>query len=410
MEWVREHFPSLGRTLPDGRAAVFFDGPGCAQPPRAVIDAVAGHLGASMSNLDGAFVTSRETDTTVERAREAAADLIGATPGEIAFGANMTTLNFQLAHAAARTLSPGDEIVVTALDHDGNVSPWLTVAADHDLAVRAAPLRVEDGTLDIDELERLLGDRTKIVAFTLASNALGTVPDAARVAGAARRAGALAWVDAVHYAPHRRIDRDTIGADVLVCSPYKFFGPHLGIAAIRRELAETWPSDQVLAAGEKPPSHRFEAGTQSHEAMAGMTAAVDYLAGLGEAEKGRRARLDDAYARIQLYETELAELFLTGLRDVPGLRLYGITDPARMAERTPTFCFTIDGMTPRRVTEALAADGIFAWDGDYYARGVMESFGLAGGGGACRIGFLHYNTAAEVERCLESLARVANRR
>lgn len=405
MEWVRDRFPSLARTMPDGRPVVFFDGPGGSQPPQQVIDAVAGHLGSSMSNLDGAFLTSSETDATVERARQAGADLVGATPAEIAFGANMTTLNFQLAHAVARTLDHGDEIVVTALDHDANVSPWLVVGADHGLVVRTAPMRTADGTLDMEALEELIGPRTRVVAFPLASNALGTVPDAARIAAAAHRVGALAWADGVHFAPHRRIDRAALGVDVLLCSPYKFFGPHLGLAAIRRDLAETLPADKARPAGEDPPAHRFEAGTQSHEAMAGFVAAVDYLAGLGEGAD-RRARLDDAYARIVDYEFGLTRQFLDGLREVPGLTLYGLAETERLGERTPTFCFRLENMNPRAVSEALAREGIFSWDGHYYAINVMDSLGL-GGDGAVRIGFLHYNTASEIDRCLSALTRLA---
>lgn len=403
---IRGQFPGLARGIPDGRQAVFLDGPGGSQPPRSVIAAVTGHLERSMANLGGVFATARETTETVERARYAAADLLGADADEIAFGANMTTLNFQLAHAVARTLSRGDEIVVTALDHDANVAPWLLLARDHGLTVRTAPLRPDDGTLDVDELENLLGPRTKVVAFTLASNALGTVPDAARIAAAAHRIGALAWCDGVHYAPHRRIDRTALGVDVVLCSPYKFFGPHLGVAAIRRDLAESLPADRVRPASEQPPGHRFEAGTQSHEAIAGFVAAVDYLAGLGHGAD-RRSRLDDAYARIGRYEAGLARRFLAAITGVPGVRLYGIADPARVTERTPTFCLTVDGTKPSQVSESLASDGIFTWDGNYYALSVMESLGLEERGGAVRVGFLHYNTAGEADRCAEAIRRIA---
>lgn len=319
----------------------------------------------------------------------------------------MTTLNFQLAHAVGRTLAPGDEIVVTALDHDANIAPWLLVARDRGLTVRTAPLRTEDATLDIDALEALLGPRTKVVAFTLASNALGTVPDAARIAAAAHRVGALAWCDGVHFAPHRRIDRTALGADVVLCSPYKFFGPHLGVAAIRRDLAESLPADRVRPASEQPPGHRFETGTQSHEAIAGFVAAVDYLAGLGQGVD-RRTGLDDAYARIGRYEAALSQRFLDALRHRPGVRLYGIADPARVSERTPTFCFTIAGTRPRQVSEWLADHGIFTWDGNYYALSVMTDLGLESGGGAVRVGFLHYNAADEADRCAEALARLPN--
>ncbi|MGH3318846.1 MAG: cysteine desulfurase-like protein [Streptosporangiaceae bacterium] len=403
---TRPQFPSLSRTLPDGRSVVFFDGPGGSQPHGSVIDAVATHLRTSMANDDGAFPTARETTATIAAAREAGADFLGASADEIAFGPNMTTLNFLLVHAVARTLDRGDEIVVTELDHDANVSPWLAAARDHGLVVRTAPIRTDDGTLDVDALENLLGPRAKVVAFTLASNALGSVPDTSRIAAAAHRVGALAWADGVHYAPHRRIDRTALGLDVVLCSPYKFFGPHLGMAAIRRDLAESLPADRVRPAAEEPPGHRFETGTQPHEALAGLVAAVDYLAGLGTGPH-RRARLDGAYAAIGRHESGLAARFLEALRDIPGLRLYGIADPARVAERTPTFCFRLDGHTPRQVAGTLADDGVFVWDGDYYALNVMRAYGLADDGGAVRVGFLHYNTADEVDRCVEALARLA---
>ena len=265
LDAVRSRFPALA----DG--AAFFDGPGGSQVPQSVLDAVTGYLRDSNANLGGAFPSSRESDEVMKRGRAAAADFTGAEPEGIAFGANMTTLNFQLAHAVARTLEPGDEIVVTALDHDANISPWLLVAEDHGLVVRTAPLRVEDVTLDLDALEELIGERTRVVAFTLASNAVGSIPDAARIAAAAHRVGALAWADAVHMAPHRRLRARELGLDVALCSPYKFFGPHLGIAAIRPDLAESLPADRVRPAEEDPPGHRFETGTQSHEAVAGAT-------------------------------------------------------------------------------------------------------------------------------------------
>src|SRR3954471_23853675 len=321
---VRAQFPALGR-----EGAVYLDGPGGSQAPAAVIDAMAGHLRRGTANDGGAFATSRETVATVAAAREAAAELTGSAPEEIAFGANMTTLNFLLAHAVARTLEPGDEIVTTQLDHDANVAPWLRVAEDHGLVVRTAPLG-PDATLEVDALESLIGERTRIVAFTLASNAVGAIPDAPRIVAAARAAGALAWADGVHLAPHRRPDRGALGVDVLLCSPYKFFGPHLGLAAIRRDLAESWPADRVRPASESPPGHRFETGTQSFEALAGLVAAVTYLASLGD-------DLDDAYARIRAHEEALARVVLDRLGELTDVTLYGTTD---VAHRTPTFCFT----------------------------------------------------------------------
>jgi cysteine desulfurase family protein (TIGR01976 family) len=384
---VRSRFPALAS------GAAFFDGPGGSQVPQSVIDAVAGYLRESNANLGGAFPTSRASDEVMERARVAAGDFTGGEPEGIAFGANMTTLNFQLAHAVARTLEPGDEIVVTALDHDANVSPWLVVAGDHDLVVRTAPLRAEDMTLDVDGLEELINERTRVVAFTLASNAVGSIPDAARIAAAAHGAGALAWADGVHLAPHRRLRARALGLDVVLCSPYKFFGPHLGIAAIRPDLAESLPADRVRPASEDPPGHRFEAGTQSHEAIAGALAAIEYLRELGDGD------LDAAFALIEQHETQLTARFLGGLPE--GIQLYGIRTPEG---RTPTFCFNVDGRPPREVAELLAERDLYVWDGNYYALEPMLALGLADSGGAVRAGFLHYTTEDEVDRLLEALA------
>jgi cysteine desulfurase family protein (TIGR01976 family) len=383
---LRRRFPALES------GAAYLDGPGGSQAPQEVLDAVDGYLRESNANLGGAFPTSAATDELMERARVAAAEFTGGEPEGIAFGANMTTLNFLLAHALARTLEPGDEIVVTALDHDANVSPWLLLAQDHGLTVRTAPIRAKDVTLDVDALEALIGERTRVVAFTLASNAVGSIPDAARIAAAAHRVGALAWADAVHLAPHRRLRAREIGLDVLLCSPYKFFGPHVGIAAIRPDLAETLPADRVRPAEEHPPGHRFETGTQSHEAIAGAVAAVDYLRSLGDGD------LDSAFKRIEGHETDLAKRFLAGLPE--RATLYGIH---AVEGRTPTFCFNVEGRRPREVAEALGECGIYVWDGNYYALEPMRALGLEDGG-AVRAGFLHYTTEDEVDRLLEALA------
>ncbi len=407
LDGVRRRFPALARTHA-GRPVVYLDGPGGSQVPDSVIDAMAGYLRRSNANAGGAFATSMETDAVLVEARSAAADLVGVAPDDVAFGANMTTLNFLLAHAVARTLEPGDEIVVTQLDHDANIAPWLRVAEDHGLVVRHAPFRPEDGTLDLEALEGLLGRRTRVVAFTLASNALGTVPDARRIAELAHGVGALAWADGVHFAPHRRLDRAALGVDVLLCSPYKFFGPHLGIAALRPDLARSLPADRVRPASTEPPGHRFETGTQSHEALAGLVATVAYLEELGQGES-RRARLDDAFARIVAHERELSLRALALLDGIDGLTLHGLRDPARVDERTPTFCFSIAGCEPRTVAEALAAEGLYTWDGNYYALAAMEALGLEAGGGAVRAGLLHYSTAEEVDRLGDALAAIAAR-
>jgi cysteine desulfurase family protein (TIGR01976 family) len=389
---VRERFPALAGD------AVFFDGPGGSQTPQEVLDAVAGCLRDSNANLGGAFPTSARAVEIMDRGRAAAADFTGAEPEGIAFGANMTTLNFLLAHAVARTLAPGDEIVVTALDHDANISPWLLVAEDHDLVVRQAPIQTDDVTLDHDALEGLIGERTKVVAFTLASNAVGSLTDPARLASAAHRVGALAWADGVHLAPHRRMRAREWGLDVLLCSPYKFFGPHLGVAAIRPDLAESLPADRVRPASEDPPGHRFEAGTQSHEAVAGTVAAIDYLRSLGDGS------LDRSFDRIVEYEDSLSRRFLDGLPE--GVDLYGIQGSQG---RTPTFCFNVSGHTPRELAERLGERDIYVWDGDYYAREPIRALGLEAGGGAARAGFLHYTAVEEVDRLLEALASLAGR-
>ena len=400
VEAARARFAALERPVS------FLDGPGGSQVPREVVDAISGYLVERNANLGGPFAASRESDEVMEAGRRAAADFVGATPDEIAFGANMTTLNFNLTHSFARTLQPGDEIVTTVLDHDANVSPWLLVAKDHGLVVRKVDIDVADCTLDYGQLESLLSEKTKVVAFTLASNGVGTIPDAARISELAHSVGALAWADGVHYAPHRRIDVGALGVDVLLCSPYKFFGPHLGLAYGRRDLFASWPADRVRPADQEPPGHRYETGTQNHEGIAGATAAIDYIASLGEGAD-RRARLDDAYARIRSYEEALSERFLSALPDVAGVRLWGIADPARVAERTPTFAVTVDGREPAAVAKALADQGIAVWDGNYYALELMQRLGLEGRGGAVRAGFLHYTRASEVDALVEALRSIA---
>jgi cysteine desulfurase family protein (TIGR01976 family) len=387
---ARARFPALAG------GAAYFDGPGGSQVPQEVLDAIDACLRDSNANLGGAFGTSAGADEVMERGRAAAADFTGGEPDGIAFGANMTTLNFLLAHAVARTLRPGDEVVVTDLDHDANVSPWLLIAADHDLVVRHAPLSAADMTLDHDALEELIGERTRVVAFTLASNAVGSLTDPARIAAAAHEVGALAWADAVHLAPHRRLRAREWGLDVLLCSPYKFFGPHLGVAAIRPDLAASLPADRVRPSAESPPGHRFETGTQSHEAVAGTVAAIDYLRSLGDGS------LDVAFERIQAHEDELTRELLATLP--AEVELYGIRDAAG---RTPTFCFNLPGRSPRWVAERLGEQGIYVWDGDYYALEPIRALGLSESGGAVRAGCLHYTSMEEIRRLVLALGVLA---
>jgi cysteine desulfurase family protein (TIGR01976 family) len=396
---VRAHFPSLA----GGQA--YLDGPGGSQVPDVVGAAMTGYLYGSNANLGGAFPSSVSSERLMDDARRAAADFVGGSPNEIAFGANMSTLNVLLAHAVARTLAPGDEIITTVLDHDANISPWIQVAEDHRLSLRTIPVTDPDLAIDLAALEAALSPRTRVVAYTLASNAVGTVTPAKRIAALAHEAGALAWADAVHFAPHRRIDVQDLGVDVLLCSPYKFFGPHMGVAWARRQLLEAWPADRVRPADETPPGHRFELGTQSHEAIAGFVAAVDYLASLGSG-LDRGSRLDGAFASIQTYEEDLSRRFLIGLDDVPGVTLHGIGDPERFGERTPTFCVTVDGHRPRAIAEQLAGRGINVWDGNYYAPELMTHLGLEGRGGGVRIGFLHYTSGDEVDGVLSGLRHI----
>ncbi len=360
----------------------FFDGSGGTQVPDSVIDAIAGYLRDSNANLGGAFGSSLRSDALVEQARRTAAAFLRCEPDETSFGANMTTLNFALTRTVGRTLREGDEILVTKLDHDGNIAPWLELARDLGLEVGFVEI-ADDTTLDYDDLERKLTDRTRVVAFPLASNAVGTLPDARRIVDLAHEAGALTWIDAVHYAPHSPIDVGALEADVLLCSPYKFFGPHLGLAFVRGELAAQWRGYKV-----RPATHPFETGTLPHELLAGFVAAVEYIDSIG-------------WPAIQAHERALGEQFLDGL---PGsCTLYGL--PA-MEGRVATFAFNVDGLPPRTVAERLATSDIAVWDGDYFAIEVMQRLGLADGG-AVRAGIVHYNTAAEVDRLLAAIDGIA---
>jgi cysteine desulfurase family protein (TIGR01976 family) len=376
---VRARFSALANQL------VFFDGPGGSQVPDEVIDAIADYLRTSNANVSGPYETSRQTEELVDESRRKGGDFLGCSAEEVVFGANMTTLNFALSRTIGRELQAGDEIVVTQLDHDGNVSPWLELAHDLDLQVRVAAIR-DDTTLDLDDLAAQLSDRTRVVAYPWASNAVGTLVDVARVAELAHEAGALAWVDAVHYAPHGPIDVAAIGVDVLLCSPYKYFGPHLGIAFARAELLERWRPYKVRPAAETPLGHRFETGTLPHELLAGFVAAVRYIESIG-------------FEAIVAHERELGERFLAGLPE--SCTLHGLPT---MEGRVPTFCFNVDGLSPMEAATRLGERGLAVWRGNYYAVEVMKRLRLPEG--AVRAGMLHYNTAEEVDRLLSELARL----
>jgi cysteine desulfurase family protein (TIGR01976 family) len=406
---IRSEFPSL-QLAQGGRQVVFLDGPGGTQVPQRVIDAVADYYRTSNANEGGAFATSARTDAVVADARAAVADLYGAdSPDEIKFGYNMTTLTFHLSRSIGARLAPGDEILVTTLDHEANVSPWRAVARDRGLVVRTVDIRTDDCTLDLDDLDARLSPRTRLVAVGYASNAVGTINPVAEIARRAHAAGAWVYVDAVHFAPHGSIDVRAIGADFLVSSAYKWFGPHLGALWGRAELLAELPHYKV-----RPAHDDFETGTPNLEGIAGTLAAVEYLAsvgsgfGVGGGSTSRREQLTAAMAAIREHELDLAQRLISGLGAIRGVHIWGITDGSRFAaERVPTVSITLSDMSARDAATALGGRGIFAWDGDFYATGLIERLGLVQGGGLLRLGLVHYNTAAEVDRVLEAIEEVA---
>lgn len=408
---LRDHFPSLGRSL-DGRQIAYLDGPGGTQVPRECIAAITAYLERSNANHGGAFTASLETDALLDEVHAAGADFLGATdPHEIAFGANMTTLTLAMSRALARDWRPGDEIVVTRLDHDANVAPWLAAAEDRGAVVRWLELAEDRATLDLGRLGEVLSNRTRLVAVGMASNALGTVTDVARLVRAAHEVGALAYVDAVHAAPHLPIDVVALGADVLVTSPYKYFGPHLGMLWGRRELLERVAAYRVRPAGDELPG-KWETGTQNHEALAGLLGTFGYLEKVGAAYGGaagnrdRRVRLRAAMEAIRRHELDLSRGTLERLAAIPGLRVHGLVEPGRPQERVPTFSVTLEGHHPREMAEHLAARAISVWDGDFYAWELVRTLGLAEAGGLLRIGLVHYNTLEEVDRLVEALGEL----
>ena len=378
---VRARFTALDRRL------AFFDGPGGTQCPDEVIDAIADYLRHDNANIGAPYETSRRTDGLVARAHERAASFLGCDPGEVAFGPSMTSLNFLLTRALARELEAGDEVLVTRLDHDANVAPWLALADDIGVVVRFVGVN-DDLSLDLDDLAAKLTTRTKVVAFPAAANSVGTKPEVARIVELAHEAGALAWVDAVHSGPHGPIDVSSFGCDVLVCSPYKFFGPHMGMAFGREELLRSWRAYKVRPSAEEPVGRRFELGTSQHELLAGFVAAVDYVHSLG-------------WDAIVEHETALGERFLDGLPD--GVTLHGLPT---MEGRVPTFCLSVPERTAESVAEHLAARDVAVWWGNYYALETMRQLGLDEDDGAVRAGIVHYNTADEVDRLLAGLSEL----
>jgi cysteine desulfurase family protein (TIGR01976 family) len=445
LKWIRAQFPALTQKI-NGEPVIFCDGPGGTQVPGAVLDAISDYLVRSNANSHGVFATSARTDALITAARAASADLLGCHSDEIVFGANMTTLTFSLSRAIGRQLQAGDEIIVTRLDHYANVSSWYALE-EKGVIIKVVDFNPEDCTLDMGELERLINPQTKLVAIGYASNAVGTINDVAAVVRLAHAVGALVFVDAVHYVPHAPINVHALGCDFLACSAYKFFGPHLGILYGKREHLARFTPYKVKPAPDDVPS-RWETGTLNFEGLAGLVAAINYLTKLGchvspsidselisaliEADKeglekfhcpsfltspeqsaitsayhSRRAALVAAMSAIQQYERELSHKLIPGLLGIPGLKLYGITNPERFTARTPTVGFRLAGQTPETVAKALSDRGIFAWYGHFYAIALTEKLGIEATGGLVRLGFTHYNTVEEVQGVLQALKEIA---
>lgn len=412
---LRSQFPALAREQ-NGQPVAYFDGPAGTQTPQSVADAVAECLLNHNANSGALFATSVEADAILDAGRRAMADLLGASdPDEIAFGSNMTTLTLAASRALSRTWQPGDEIIVSRLDHDANVTPWALAARDAGATVRHIEVNRADCSLDLASFEAALSERTKLVAVGLASNAVGTINPVRDIATKAKAVGALTWIDAVHYGPHGLIDVQEIGCDFLVCSAYKFFGPHVGILWGRRELLESIQPYKLRPSSESLPG-RWMTGTQNHEGIAGVTAAVDYLASIGADSNStggslrsipatRRESLNDAFAQIVQYERELGARLIAGLQQLPNLTIWGIADRDRFHERVPTVSVTHSTLTPDEIATKLARRGLWTWAGNHYALPLTEALGLEPHG-TLRIGLVHYNTAEEVDRLLGALAEI----
>lgn len=423
---IRSQFPSLSQTV-SGHPAVFFDGPGGTQMPQRVIEAISDYLRHDNANTSGAYATSRRTDAMIASARAAMADFLHCGADEVAFGPNMTTLTYAISRAIGRDLGPGDEILLTRLDHDANFSPWHQMAEDRGATVRIAEFHDEDCTLDMADLASKINQKTKLVAVGYASNAVGTINPVREIVRLAHNAGALAYVDAVHYAPHGLIDVAALDCDFLVCSTYKFFGPHMGVLYGKREHLQRLRPYKVRPNTNAIPNC-WEWGTLNHECIAGIAACVEYIAGLphptrdgvthssrfsksgdGESQAtSRRAAIEAAYAAIHAHERALLENMMDGLKKIPGLRIYGITDPARFNDRCPTFAVRSARHTPVELATRLGERGFFTWDGNYYALNLTEHFDVEKSGGFLRIGLVHYNTLEEVDRLLAALREIVS--
>jgi cysteine desulfurase family protein (TIGR01976 family) len=409
---IRAQFPALQRE------AIFFDNPAGTQVAQQVLNRMNQYMVEMNANVHGAFATSRESDILLDEARSAAADFLGASrPEEVVFGPNMTSLTFNLSRSLARWLEPGDEIVVTRLDHDANITPWTLVAEDCGCKVRWVDFDVETGELNLESLASALEYKPKIVAVGYASNALGTINPVAEITRMAHDVGSLVFVDAVQYAPHGPIDVTKLGCDFLTCSSYKFFGPHQGLLYGKYDLLEQLKAYKVRPASDKVPD-KFETGTKNHEGIAGILGALEYLGWVGETfggdyeeqytgiYEGRQLQLRKAMAAIRAYEYEISRALLEVVTRTPGVRLYGPADPQKLEDRVPTFAINVEGVHPRVVAEKLDNDGIYVWDGNYYALAVTERLGVEDSGGMVRIGPAHYNTLDEIARFAASLGRI----
>jgi cysteine desulfurase family protein (TIGR01976 family) len=434
LTYIRGQFPSLFQTV-NGHPAAFLDGPGGTQVPQRVIDAISDYLRSDNANTGGAYATSRRTDAMIAEARAAMADFLHCGADEVVFGPNMTTLTYAISRAIGRELKPGDEILVTRLDHDANVSPWLQMAEDRGITVRWAEIHDEDCTLDMADLASKITDKTKIVAVGYASNAVGTINPVREIVQLAHKAGALAYIDAVHYGPHGLIDVAALDCDFLACSTYKFFGPHMGVLFGKREHLKRFHPYKVRPNTNAIPNC-WEWGTLNHECIAGITACVEYIADLGrhltngrsngttemrvphpsrlskggndaaEGASERRDAIEAAYAAIHDHERTLTEHLIAGIKKIPAAKVYGIIDPARFDERCGTFAVRIEGHTPLELSTKLGERGFFTWDGNYYALNLTEHLDVEKSGGFLRIGLAHYNTAEEVDRLLVALNEI----
>jgi cysteine desulfurase family protein (TIGR01976 family) len=408
--WVREQFPSL-KLLVNGQAAAFLDGPAGTQAPRQVMEAVQNYFLTANANTYGAFLTSRRSDETIRSARAAMADFFNCNSNEVVFGQNMTTITFALARAIGRELKPGDEIVVTTLDHDANVAPWRALE-EKGVLIRQVDICEGDCTLDLDDLKRKITAKTKLVAVGYASNMVGTINPVVEITKLAHAAGALMFIDAVHYAPHGLIDVKALDCDFLICSPYKFFGPHMGTLYGRREHLEKFKPYKVRPATNTSPEC-WETGTQVQELIAGIGATVDYIADLGQhcdpGVKNRREALQAAYRATHQYETGLLSRLIAGLQAIPSVQIFGITDQKRFDERCATLSFRLGDHHPTKISTFLGERGIFTWDGNFYALNLSERLGVEQHGGVLRVGLVHYNTAEEVDRLLAALREFAVR-